>query len=464
MAVPNTPKPEERQGDIEIKVLKNNRYNGLYTPRAAMAEMAGLKLGVSAKMLHLDLTKQSLTIYPLITWPDHEEFLLPKYKKIEGICFPIDDSTNEYYKKKNPLTSEDLLILLHEILLPGFTLDPDYGLGIAREFKDVIDAVEAHSDCIEIRFSDIEKTTINSNKKTFILNIDDYNEAKKNIRSISSLGQKAAAEVKDGTIYNMLAEKLSKPLKTIAIGRSPVRHLITAAAQGKPPLTSGDQDSVITILKTHSKQIAEAKPEALAKLQDEIELVTLEVLIKKYEDKLKKSTLESEWQDFFDSNKFILTMAFGYPIVEILGQASVGGSQLIGGGSKFADFISRNSQTNNAAIFEIKTPGTPLLNKLPFRGKVYSVTKDFSGAIVQILDQKYQLGKHLPLLKSNDRDLVLEAYAVHCCLIIGTTPKGLDEQKSFELFRRNSREVEIITFDELLEKLKQLHTFLSSKI
>ena len=463
MAVPNTPKPAERHGDIEIKALKNNRYNGLYTPRAAMAEMAGLELGVSARMLHLDLEKQSLTIYPLITWPDHANFLLQKYKKIESICFPVDDSTNEYYKKKNPLTSEDLLILLHQTLLYGFTLDPDYGLGIAREYKDVIDAVEAHSDCIEIRFSNKEKTTISSNKKTFILNVDDYDEAKKNIRSISSLGQKAAAEVKDGTIYNMLAEKLSKPLKTITIGRSPVRHLITAAAQGNPPLTAGDQDSVITILKTHSKQIAEAKPEALAKLQNEIELVTLEVLIKKYEDKLKKSTLESEWQDFFDSNKFILTMAFGYPIVEILGQASVGGSQLIGGGSKFADFISRNSQTNNAAIFEIKTPGTPLLNKTPFRGKVYSIAKDFSGAIVQILDQKYQLGKHLPLLKSNDRDLALEAYAVHCCLIIGTTPKGLDEQKSFELFRRNSREVEVITFDELLEKLKQLQNFLSSK-
>jgi len=463
MAMPNAPKPEERQGDIEVKVLKNNQYNGLYTPRAAMAGVAGLKFGVSAKMLHLDLTKQSLTIYPLITWPDHEEFLLPKYKKIERICFPIEESTSESFKKKTSLTSEDLLVILYEALLPGFTLDPDYGLGIAREFKDIIDAVEAHSDCIEIRFSESEQTSISSNKKIFILSTDDYNEAIKNIRSISSLGQKAAAEVKDGTIYNLLAEKLNKPLKTITIGRSPVRHLITAAAQGKPPLTAGDQDSVITILKAHSKQIAEAKPEALAKLQDEIELVTLEVLIKKYEEKLKKTTVESEWQVFFDSNKFILTMAFGYPIVEILGQASVGGGQLIGGGSKFADFISRNSQTNNAAIFEIKTPGTPLLNKIPFRGKVYSATKEFTGAIIQILDQKYQLGKHLPILKSNDRDLVLETYAVHCCLIIGSTPKGLDEQKSFELFRRNSREVEIITFDELLEKLKQLHTFLSSK-
>ncbi|QVI74889.1 Shedu immune nuclease family protein [Pseudomonas syringae] len=463
MAIPDIPKPADRQGDIKVKALKNNHLNGLYTPRAAMAEAAGLKLGVSAKMLHLDLTHQSLTIYPLITWPDHEDFLLPKYKKIQKISFPVDHKASEFYSKQTPLTSEDLLELLRETLLPGFTLDPDYGLGIARELKGIIDAVESHSDCNEIYFSESEQTSISSNNKVFTFNTEDYYEATRNIRSISSLGQKAAAEVKDGTIYNLLAGKLSKPLKLIAIGRSPVRHLITAAAQGKPPLNSGDQDSVITILKTHSKQIAEAKPEALAKLQDEIELVTLEILIKKYEEKLKKITVESEWQNFFDSNKFILTMAFGYPIVQILGQASVGGGQLIGGGSKFADFISRNSQTNNAAIFEIKTPGTPLLNRAPFRGKVYSATKEFTGAIVQILDQKYQLAKNLPILKSNDRDLMLEAYAVHCCLIIGSTPKDLDEQKSFELFRRNSREVEIITFDELLEKLKQLHSFLSSK-
>lgn len=228
-------------------------------------------------------------------------------------------------------------------------------------------------------------------------------------------------------------------------------------------MTAGDQDSVINILKTNSKQIAETKPEALAKLQDEIELVTLEVLIKRYEEQLLKNTVESDWQRFFEANKFILTMAFGYPIIEILEQASVGGGQLTGGGSKFADFISKNSQTNNAAIFEIKTPKTPLLNKTAFRGKVFSATTEFSGSIVQILDQKYQLGKSLPYLKSNDRNLDLEAYAVHCCLIIGTTPTGLDEQKSFELFRRNSREVEIITFDELLGKLKQLHSFLSSK-
>jgi len=41
-------------------------------------------------------------------------------------------------------------------------------------------------------------------------------------------------------------------------------------------------------------------------------------------------------------------------------------------------------------------------------------------------------------------------------------PDDLEKQKSFEIFRRNSRDVEIITFDELLEKLKLLHTLLST--
>jgi hypothetical protein len=34
------------------------------------------------------------------------------------------------------------------------------------------------------------------------------------------------------------------------------------------------------------------------------------------------------------------------------------------------------------------------------------------------------------------------------------------QRKSFELFRGNSRNIVIITFDELLEKLRQLRTFL----
>jgi hypothetical protein len=40
-------------------------------------------------------------------------------------------------------------------------------------------------------------------------------------------------------------------------------------------------------------------------------------------------------------------------------------------------------------------------------------------------------------------------------------PFGNDQRKSFELFRGNSKDVHIVTFDELLEKLKQLREFLT---
>lgn len=56
----------------------------------------------------------------------------------------------------------------------------------------------------------------------------------------------------------------------------------------------------------------------------------------------------------------------------------------------------------------------------------------------------------------------IESYAIHCILIAGTLPEDEDQKKSFEIYRRNSRNVLIITFDELLLKLTQLHDFLSA--
>jgi hypothetical protein len=56
----------------------------------------------------------------------------------------------------------------------------------------------------------------------------------------------------------------------------------------------------------------------------------------------------------------------------------------------------------------------------------------------------------------------LESYSVHGVLVIGKTPEGDEGKKSFELFRANSKDITIVTFDELLAKLKLLHEFLVS--
>ena len=82
--------------------------------------------------------------------------------------------------------------------------------------------------------------------------------------------------------------------------------------------------------------------------------------------------------------------------------------------------------------------------------------------MVQALDQRYQFQRDIFGIKVRSGIHDIETYAVQCCLVIGTMPEGEDEKKSFELFRGNSKDVQILTFDELLEKLVQLRDLLAS--
>jgi hypothetical protein len=48
----------------------------------------------------------------------------------------------------------------------------------------------------------------------------------------------------------------------------------------------------------------------------------------------------------------------------------------------------------------------------------------------------------------------LSAYSIHCIVVAGTTAKTDEERKSLDLYRNSSKDVVVVTFDELLEKLK----------
>lgn len=127
----------------------------------------------------------------------------------------------------------------------------------------------------------------------------------------------------------------------------------------------------------------------------------------------------------------------------------------------FTDYLIKNGVTNNLALIEIKKPSSTLLNKTAYRGSFYCASTELTGSVTQVLDQCYQLQQNIASIKNNNRIYDIEPYIVHCILIIGTMPSDEDERKSFEIYRRNSKNVQIITFDELLLKLKQLHGFLN---
>ena len=140
-------------------------------------------------------------------------------------------------------------------------------------------------------------------------------------------------------------------------------------------------------------------------------------------------------------------------------QASIGGKKLGGEGEKIADYLYRHSMSGNVALFEIKTPDTELLYDKAFRRGVHAPHKKLSEAISQTLDQKHELLLNFTNKVFESREFELRSYAVYCCAIVGTMPVDEDRKKSLEYIRRNSRDVDIVTFDELLEKLKQLRAF-----
>ena len=409
------------------------------------------------KILEVNSPNRSLTIFPI----DMREkaSTAPKYHQIKRITL-AEKSLRLQVSEDSPFLEHDDIIEILEELPKMFTKNPDHGLGLAQNYRFIVDAVEELSDCVEIVISKSTPTGIDLDGKIFNISATDLERARKALNKITRIGQTAARSVKNVTVYNMLAKTLGIGEKPVKIGRDPLRKLITAVIKGEEPLTEDYQAEILSIITQHTKSLVEEKPASLMKLKSNIELVTLERLIEKYKEMINKVDKESKWQSFFNENQFILNMVFGYPVIKVQDQASVGGKKLSGSGEKITDFLIKNSLTNNTAIFEIKTPKAVLLNKNPFRKGVYTPSAELSGSINQALDQKYQFQKEIAQIKENSRIYDIESYAVHCCLIIGQMPRMDEKKKSFEMFRRNSKDVEIVTFDELLEKLKQLRDFL----
>ena len=444
-----------------------------------------------AKLLEVDTENSRLTMFPIVTSANSSEFLKPKYKKIrcitlqhgtrvisdskddigtleyaQSITFgptePFDRLVEEQEIAEAPTSTREIEWILQS-LPPGFTKDFNYGLGLAKRYHYIVEAIEDLSDCREMVISKGISTGANEDKGAFHLSIDDFETLRKQIDSRNSLAQAAASSVKLTETYNYLAEKIGKPALPLRFGRHPVRKQLTTYLKSEgEELSEHEQEEVLDTMLKNVTVISETRPDKLARLQADIELVTLEELISRFEKMMTQRHREEDWQRFLDTNPFVLGMAFGYPMVKVREKASVGGRRISGSGNRFTDFLVKNSLTNNTAIIEIKTPETSLLNTKTYRNEIFTPTVDLSGAINQALDQKYRFEQEIAQFKVNSELYDIESYSVHCCLIVGRMPREKSKRRSFEMFRRNSKGVEIVTFDELLEKLRTLKSFLTS--
>jgi hypothetical protein len=186
-----------------------------------------------------------------------------------------------------------------------------------------------------------------------------------------------------------------------------------------------------------------------------VSVVRLEDIIKNWNNNIGNSN-EEFWQQLFQNHTWILSQIFSCPFILIGKKFYCGGKEDDDKGGVKGDLLYKNDLTGNLAFIEIKTPETKIIGN-KYRGDeegkenvIFSMSDELTGGINQVLNQrKIYINTH----GDNNGKFLHNA---KCILVIGkiNNLRDSDEKKSFELYRSYSKEVEIITFDELFGRIQ----------
>jgi len=171
---------------------------------------------------------------------------------------------------------------------------------------------------------------------------------------------------------------------------------------------------------------------------------------------------EPEWQAFLEKNEWIFGYGLRYRYLSILQrECHVSGTDLDGKNSVISDFLI--SDTRFTKLVELKRPDTPLFKGGKNRSEAWQLSGELTDAVSQILCQKanWELESQSDCYKSDGNKITESTCDVDCILLIGTSEQfsgdnkeAAIKRKTIELYRRNMRNIEILFFDELLDRAR----------
>ncbi|TDD28381.1 DUF4263 domain-containing protein [Kribbella turkmenica] len=183
---------------------------------------------------------------------------------------------------------------------------------------------------------------------------------------------------------------------------------------------------------------------------------------------------EKVWQQFLERNPWVLGIGLAGQLLTSwddnrLEQVVAGYS--VAGPGKRADGLLRTTGVIRSMVFaEIKHHRTALLDTKDYRPGCWAPSKELTGGVTQVQQTVYRAVQQLSD-KFADKDaeggnLGTDTYLIrprsflivgHLSQLLSSSGNVIDErQRSFELYRRNLYEPEILTFDELLARAEWL--------
>jgi hypothetical protein len=177
----------------------------------------------------------------------------------------------------------------------------------------------------------------------------------------------------------------------------------------------------------------------------------------------KENNDEEFWQKTLKEHTWVISQVFSHPVVILQQKAYVGGKAIDNSKGNVVDFLYKNKLTSNVVLIEIKTPITKLMGP-KYRQNSYSISQEITGPINQVLTYKDELQKSYTSLINKDSS-EYHSFNPQCLVIAGcfqSEQMNTTGKRSFELFRTDMKNVEIITFDELFEKIQLLVSLLEN--
>lgn len=245
--------------------------------------------------------------------------------------------------------------------------------------------------------------------------------------------------------------------------RSPARDVLDAIS------STSDTEGVLAVIDWVGSQDAsviaqhfQTRADTMAKLDNTLGIARLERFVEEAEGLLNQSR-EGDWQALLQRESWALGQLYAEPVVIVAGQAYVGGKNIRNRDGNVADFLYRNSLSDNCLLVEIKRSDTPLIvDDGTARNGILNVSREVTGAAQQLLQNRYALTQdYLTLVGSQPEFFVFNPRLL---LVVGSIRSLVDEKmrKSFELYRGEQRNLEIVAFDELVAKAKTLLSLLRS--
>lgn len=246
----------------------------------------------------------------------------------------------------------------------------------------------------------------------------------------------------------------------------------------------GDISAIFSVLDGLSKEhrlYLQSHPEVVKQVV-ESDITSIEVTawayrkqqLQFFEEKLaSKDVPEADWQAFFEKNQWIFGYGLDYVYLSSLNDRKleqiVQGNCVSGFGKRVDALMKTRGVISHLCFLEIKTNETALLQSAqnPYRIGCWAPSSELAGAVAQV---QVTVASALDTIKGklfmteingDPTGEIAFNYAPKAYLIIGNLAEfsrahGINEEKyrSFELFRRNTKSPEIVTFDELYERAK----------